>query len=92
MPSCVLAYSGGLDTSVILGWLIEEGYDVVFQPFSGGEPSGKYEVFADGFAGGTKQPGSAAHRPSGLAQGPDGSLFVSDDAGGRIWRITYAAP
>jgi len=28
MPSCVLAYSGGLDTSVILGWLMEEGYDV----------------------------------------------------------------
>ena len=28
MPSCVLAYSGGLDTSVILGWLIEEGFDV----------------------------------------------------------------
>jgi argininosuccinate synthase len=26
---CVLAYSGGLDTSVILGWLIEQGYDVV---------------------------------------------------------------
>lgn len=28
MASCVLAYSGGLDTSVILGWLVEEGYDV----------------------------------------------------------------
>jgi len=28
MPSCVLAYSGGLDTSVILGWLSDEGYDV----------------------------------------------------------------
>ncbi|HID23035.1 MAG TPA: argininosuccinate synthase, partial [Planctomycetaceae bacterium] len=28
MPSCVLAYSGGLDTSVILSWLQEEGYDV----------------------------------------------------------------
>ena len=28
MPACVLAYSGGLDTSVILGWLEEEGYDV----------------------------------------------------------------
>ena len=28
MPTCVLAYSGGLDTSVILGWLMEEGYDV----------------------------------------------------------------
>ena len=28
MPSCVLAYSGGLDTSVILGWLQDEGYDI----------------------------------------------------------------
>jgi argininosuccinate synthase len=28
MPSCVLAYSGGLDTSVILGWLRDQGYDV----------------------------------------------------------------
>ncbi|MGQ9575459.1 MAG: argininosuccinate synthase [Thermoguttaceae bacterium] len=28
MRSCVLAYSGGLDTSVILGWLLEEGYEV----------------------------------------------------------------
>ncbi len=28
MPSCVLAYSGGLDTSVILGWLQDRGYDV----------------------------------------------------------------
>ena len=26
--SCVLAYSGGLDTSVILGWLMDRGYDV----------------------------------------------------------------
>jgi argininosuccinate synthase len=28
MSTCVLAYSGGLDTSVILGWLIEQGYQV----------------------------------------------------------------
>jgi argininosuccinate synthase len=28
MASCVLAYSGGLDTSVILGWLQEQGYQV----------------------------------------------------------------
>jgi argininosuccinate synthase len=28
MPSCVLAYSGGLDTSVILGWLMDRGYQV----------------------------------------------------------------
>jgi len=29
MNKVVLAYSGGLDTSVILKWLIEKGYDVV---------------------------------------------------------------
>ncbi|MEX2171449.1 MAG: argininosuccinate synthase [Pirellulales bacterium] len=28
MSRCVLAYSGGLDTSVILGWLIDEGYEI----------------------------------------------------------------
>jgi argininosuccinate synthase len=28
MPTCVLAYSGGLDTSVILGWLQDQGYEV----------------------------------------------------------------
>ena len=28
MKSCVLAYSGGLDTSVILGWLMDAGYQV----------------------------------------------------------------
>ena len=28
MQNCVLAYSGGLDTSVLLGWLMDEGYDV----------------------------------------------------------------
>jgi len=28
MPSCVLAYSGGLDTSVILGWLMDQDYEV----------------------------------------------------------------
>ncbi len=28
-PKLVLAYSGGLDTSVILKWLINEGYEVI---------------------------------------------------------------
>ncbi len=68
----------------------QAGYFVVFVPFKDGKPSGKWEVFADGFAG-EKQlsPGSAKHRPCGLAQGPDGSLYVSDDSKGTIYRIMY---
>jgi glucose/arabinose dehydrogenase/cytochrome c5 len=65
------------------------GYNVVFQPLADGKPSGDYIVFADGFAGRYKDPGRAAHRPSGLAIGPYGALYVSDDTAGRIWRITY---
>ena len=65
------------------------GYNVVFQPLANGKASGKFIVFADGFAGAVKEPGQAAHRPSGLAVGPDGALYISDDAYGRIWRVTY---
>jgi glucose/arabinose dehydrogenase len=65
------------------------GYNVVFQPFADGQPAGDYEIFADGFAGEEKSPRGAAHRPTGLAQGPDGELYVADDKGGRIWRVVY---
>jgi glucose/arabinose dehydrogenase len=67
------------------------GYNVAFQPFSGKNASGKYEVFADGFAG-TKplmKPEEAKFRPAGLAQAPDGSLYISDLVKGRIWRVVY---
>jgi glucose/arabinose dehydrogenase/mono/diheme cytochrome c family protein len=65
------------------------GYNVVFQALAGERASGQCEVFADGFAGGAKSPAQAAHRPSGLAVGPDGALYVSDDIRGRIYRIAY---
>ena len=38
MKKCVLAYSGGLDTSVILGWLIEQGYEVICVYVDLGQP------------------------------------------------------
>ena len=65
------------------------GYNVVFQALAGNSASGKCEIFADGFAGAVKSPDQAAHRPSGLAVGGDGSLYVSDDVRGRIYRIVY---
>jgi glucose/arabinose dehydrogenase len=71
--------------------LPQKGYKVVFVPFNGSRPTGNYTVFADGFAGSTdlKSPGDAKHRPVGLAQGTDGSLYITDDAGGTLYRIVY---
>ena len=74
---------------------LQAGYRVVFQPMTNGAPSGGYETFADGFAGvppNELQPGTAKHRPTGLAAGPDGALYVTDDRGGRVYRITYGGP
>lgn len=70
--------------------LPQEGYYVAFVPFENGKP-GKWEVFANGFAGieVVTSTRGAQHRPSGLAQGPDGSLYVADDAKGTIYRIVY---
>lgn len=67
------------------------GYYVAFQPFKNGKPSGDWEIFADNFAGSPEKvaSGRADHKPCGLAQGPDGSLYVSDDKAGTIYRIVY---
>lgn len=69
----------------------QKGYFVAFIPFKDGKPNGNWETFANGFAGvdEVSSPGQAAHRPCGLAQGPDGSLYVSDDVKGTIYRIVY---
>lgn len=67
----------------------QEGYFVTFLPFKNGKPSGEYEIFADGFAGANKTPQGANWRPCGLAMSPDGSLIISDDQKGRIWKVTY---
>jgi glucose/arabinose dehydrogenase len=86
-------YRGGVFIAFHGSWnrspLPQGGYNVVFVPFNAQGPGGAWEVFADGFAGPEVGPREAAHRPVGLAVGPDGSLYVSDDQGGRIYRILY---
>jgi glucose/arabinose dehydrogenase len=69
----------------------QQGYNVAFVPFAGGKPvdPSKYEIFADGFAGAAKTPDGAAHRPTGLTIGPDGALYITDDKGGRVWKVVY---
>lgn len=69
----------------------QKGFNVVFVPFENGKPTGEWEIFADGFAGEkeVKSPGNAEYRPCGLAQGPDGSLYVVDSKKGKVWRIFY---
>lgn len=70
----------------------QKGYQVVFIPFDAkGMPTGEYETFADNFAGKAEiaSPRDAAHRPHGVAVGPDGSLYISDSSNGRVWRIIY---
>jgi len=84
-------YRGGAFIAFHGSWnrapLPQAGYRVVFVPFKDGNPAGPYETFADGF---WHQDGAGAqHRPVGLAVGPDGSLYITDDAAGTIWRVMY---
>jgi glucose/arabinose dehydrogenase len=69
--------------------LPQEGYNVVFAPFVDGEPTGEWEVFAEGFPMGDMSPSGAEYRPTGLAVTPDGALLVVDGQQGRIWRVVY---
>lgn len=69
----------------------QAGYIVAFIPFKNGKPTDKWEVFADGFAGVETiiKMADAKFRPMGLAEGPDGSLYISESKKGKIWRILF---
>jgi glucose/arabinose dehydrogenase len=69
----------------------QDGYNVTFQPFSGGKPSGNFEIFAQGFAGKAPlmNPNDADARADGVAQAPDGSLYICESQKGKIWRVIY---
>jgi len=71
--------------------LEQKGFLVAFVPFNNGLPSGEWEVFADGFAGVSpvENMDEVVYRPTGLAQGPDGSIYIADSQKGRIWKVVY---
>lgn len=88
-------YQGGAFIAFHGSWnrapLPQQGYNIAFVPFKDAYPSGGYEIFADGFKGTEvlMVPNQATHRPTGLTVGPDGSLFIAEDKGGRIWKVMY---
>jgi glucose/arabinose dehydrogenase len=61
----------------------QAGFLVAFVPASGSSLGSSYEVFADGLGN------SGAHRPTGVAVDSSGALYITDDTGGRIWRVVY---
>ncbi len=88
-------YRGGAFIAFHGSWnrapLPQRGYNVVFVPFTSDEPQSRWEIFANGFTGAktVARPSQARYRPVGLAQGPDGSLYVADSERGRVWRVVY---
>ncbi len=65
------------------------GYKVVRIILKDGNPTGDYEDFMTGMVAGDK---GVWARPVGVAMAHDGALLVSDDAGGALWRVSYAGP
>jgi glucose/arabinose dehydrogenase len=62
------------------------GYELVRIPLENGHASGEFEDFLTGFV---TPNGDVWGRPVGVTVGMDGSLFVTDDGSGSIWRVTY---
>jgi glucose/arabinose dehydrogenase len=83
-------YRGGLFAAEHGSWNRSKraGSKVIRVIMRNGEPTGEYEDFATGFV---VSDASAWGRPVGVTVTPDGALYVSDDAGGTIWRIRSTA-
>jgi glucose/arabinose dehydrogenase len=82
-------YQGDLFIAFHGSWnrSVPTGYKVVRLPLDGEKPTGPVQDFASGWL--VEGSGDVSGRPVGLAVGPDGALYVSDDSGGFIYRISY---
>ncbi len=87
-------YRNGLFVAFHGSWnrapLPNEGYRVAYLPMNGARANGTHGDFATGFSkNGLAGTDGRLHRPSGIAQGTDGSLYVVDDIAGTIYKISY---
>ena len=82
-------YQGDIFASEHGSWnrSVRAGYEVIRVPLhQAGKASGEYEDFITGFV---LPDGKVWGRPVGMTVAPDGSLLVSDDGSGSIWRVSY---
>jgi len=85
-------YSGDIFAAEHGSWnkAARAGYEVIRVPRHGStRASGEYQDFLTGFV---LDDGTVWGRPVGVAVAPDGSLLVTDDGSGSIWRVSYAKP
>ncbi len=83
-------YQGGAFVAMRGSWNRSRGtgYKVVFVPFEDGRPVGHYEDFLTGLLIDPSGP-TTWGRPVGLLVLPDGSLLVTEESNGRIYRVSY---
>ncbi|MFN8650758.1 MAG: hypothetical protein U0133_02500 [Gemmatimonadales bacterium] len=78
-------YRNGLFVAFHGSWnrapLPQAGYRIEFAPYAGGKPTGAHEVFA------TATEGPTGLRASGVAVGPDGSVYIAGENSGTVWRV-----
>ena len=84
------SYHGGAFLAYHGSWNRSErvGQSVAFLPFKNGKPTGEPEEFLTGWMLGPDRQ-EVWGRPVGLLELPDGSLLVSEDAGNKVWRVSY---
>lgn len=82
-------YSGHIFAGQHGSWnrAVRTGYEVIRVPLKNGHASGEYEDFVTGFV---TPEGQVWGRPVGVAVAKDGSLMITDDGSGSIWRVSYA--
>jgi glucose/arabinose dehydrogenase len=86
------AYRGDVFAAEHGSWnkAVRVGYELIRVPLHGtGRASGEYEDFLTGFVVDNQ---SVWGRPVGVTVARDGSLLVSEDGSGSVWRVSYLTP